>query len=129
MVHQLLTPLFPLLSLTVLHFLANYEMENAKRELNLLQKEIGQIKKAKGDATELLAKKADMDKKIAEMTTRVADLIKKRDQKAGQIGNIVDPQNHVSLSEASFAERLVRKRNVQLIEMVGRQPCSSFMAP
>lgn len=109
MVHQLLTPLFPLLSLTVLHFLANYEMENAKRELNLLQKEIGQIKKAKGDATELLAKKADMDKKIAEMTTRVADLIKKRDQKAGQIGNIVDPQNHVSLSEASFAERLVGK--------------------
>lgn len=129
MVHQLLTPLFPLLSLTVLHFLANYEMENAKRELNLLQKEIGQIKKAKGDATELLAKKADMDKKIAEMTTRVADLIKKRDQKAGQIGNIVDSQNHVSLSEASFAERLGRKRNMQLIEMVGRQPCSSFMAP
>ncbi|KAK8846694.1 serine-tRNA ligase [Kwoniella newhampshirensis] len=81
------------------HKQAQYEKEGAQRELNLLQKEIGQIKKAKGDATELLAKKAEFDKKIADLVSKTAELVQLRDQKAGLIGNIVDPANHVSLTE------------------------------
>ena len=67
----------------------------------MLQKEIGTIKKAKGDATELLAKKVDLDKKISELVTRAAELEKKRDQKAALIGNIVDKDCAVSLTEVS----------------------------
>ncbi|WVR04376.1 serine-tRNA ligase [Kwoniella sp. DSM 27419] len=82
------------------HKQAQFEKENAQRNLNALQKEIGQIKKAKGDASELLAKKAEMDKEIAELVTKANELIKIRDQKAGLIGNIVDPANAVSMDEA-----------------------------
>ncbi|WVO15855.1 serine-tRNA ligase [Cryptococcus depauperatus] len=81
------------------HKNANYEKEKAQREVNVLQREIREIKKAQGDASELIAKKTELDKKIADMGVRVTELIKKRDQKAGQIGNIVDPQCYVSLDE------------------------------
>lgn len=70
--------------------------------MNLLQKDIGQIKKNKGDATELLAKKADLDKRISDLTTEVALLGKKRDARAQMIGNIVDKDCHVSSTEVSF---------------------------
>lgn len=80
---------------------ANYEQEGTRREVNILQKEIGTIKKAKGDASELLAKKAVLDKKIADLTTSTAELVKKRDKLAARIGNIVDPKCHVSLTEVS----------------------------
>ncbi|ODN96486.1 serine-tRNA ligase [Cryptococcus wingfieldii CBS 7118] len=81
------------------HKAAQFSLEGVKRDLNVLQKEIGQIKKNKGDASAQLAKKAEIDKEILDITARVQDLIKQRDQKAGQIGNIVDPQNHVSMTE------------------------------
>jgi seryl-tRNA synthetase len=78
-------------------------MESERRAVNALQKEIGTIKKAKGDATELLAKKAEHDKKIVELTASAAALAKQRDAKAARIGNIVDPTCHVSLTEVSSA--------------------------
>ena len=81
---------------------ANYEKEGLQRELNILQKEIGTIKKAKGDATELLAKKAELDKKIAELAARATDLIKQRDLKARQIGNIVADECAVSSTEVGY---------------------------
>lgn len=81
------------------HKQAQFEKEGAQRELNILQKEIGQIKKAKGDASAQLAKKAEMDKKIAELAELTNQLVKKRDVKAGQIGNIVDERNFVSTTE------------------------------
>jgi seryl-tRNA synthetase len=80
---------------------ANYEQESARRELNVLQKEIGTIKKAKGDASELLEKKAVIDKKIAELSAKAVDLAKQRDKKAGTIGNIVDKDSAISLTEVS----------------------------
>lgn len=80
---------------------ANFEQESARRELNILQKEIGTIKKAKGDASELLAKKAVIDKKIAELSAKAVDLAKQRDKKAGTIGNIVDKDSAISLTEVS----------------------------
>jgi len=79
-------------------------MENERRAVNALQKEIGAIKKAKGDASELLVKKAEHDKKIAELTAKAAELAKLRDSKASRIGNIVDPACHVSLTEVSNYE-------------------------
>lgn len=79
--------------------IANFERESTSRELNALQKEIGVIKKAKGDATELLAKKAEIDKKIVDLTAKATALIKQRDVKAGSIGNIVDSACHVATTE------------------------------
>ncbi|WVQ83992.1 serine-tRNA ligase [Cryptococcus sp. DSM 104549] len=81
------------------HKQANFDKECAQRELNSLQKEIGQIKKAKGDASELLDKKSSLDKTIAEMIVRVAQLTKQRDLKIGMIGNIVDNDSAISMSE------------------------------
>ena len=66
-----------------------------------MQKEIGTIKKAKGDAQELLAKKAELDKQIAELVGKVAELEKKRDATAKGIGNIVDERCKISLTEVS----------------------------
>lgn len=80
---------------------ANYDQERLRREVNVLIKEIGQIKKNKGDATDLLAKKVEIDKKVAEGTAQVAELQKKRDVKAMQLGNIVDKNSAVSMTEVS----------------------------
>ncbi|ORX33485.1 hypothetical protein BD324DRAFT_654074 [Kockovaella imperatae] len=81
------------------HKKLQYEQESIRRELNILQKEIGGIKKAKGDASAQLQKKADFDKQIQELAVKVAALLKKRDEKAKQIGNIVDKDCHVSQTE------------------------------
>lgn len=93
--------------------LANYEQESARRELNILQKEIGTIKKAKGDASELLAKKAVLDKQILELTAKAAELVKKRDAVASRIGNIVDKDCHVSLTEVRSAVHYIPKLGPQ----------------
>ncbi|EIW68614.1 hypothetical protein TREMEDRAFT_71854 [Tremella mesenterica DSM 1558] len=81
------------------HKQALYESESVRRDVNSLQKEIGAIKKAKGDASELLEKKAELDKKIADWTVKAGELMKKRDVRATLIGNIVDKDCHVSLTE------------------------------
>ncbi|KAL1408452.1 Cytosolic seryl-tRNA synthetase [Vanrija albida] len=81
------------------HKAAQYELEGERRAVNALQKEIGAIKKAKGDAADLLAKKAEHDKKIVALQARAAELVKLRDLKANRIGNIVDPACHVSQTE------------------------------
>ncbi|WWC59140.1 serine-tRNA ligase [Kwoniella dejecticola CBS 10117] len=81
------------------HKQAQFEKEQAQRNLNALQKEIGQIKKAKGDASELLAKKAELDKQIADLVAKAKELEELRDKKAGLIGNIVDERNAVSMDE------------------------------
>ncbi|KAK4686006.1 seryl-tRNA synthetase, partial [Tremellales sp. Uapishka_1] len=81
------------------HKQANYEKESTQRTLNLLQKEIGQIKKAKGDASELMGKKVELDKQIKALDEKAKELVKQRDSKAGRIGNLVDPQCHNSLTE------------------------------
>lgn len=82
--------------------LVQYNQEVLRKDLNKLQKEIGVIKKAKGDAGELLEKKADLDKQIKELATKADELLKVRDKKAGLIGNIVDKDCHVSLTEVRF---------------------------
>ena len=79
--------------------IANYNSENLRREVNALIKEIGQIKKNKGNADELIAKKAEMDKEVAALTVKANELVKKRDSKAFLLGNIVDKNSAVSTTE------------------------------
>jgi seryl-tRNA synthetase len=79
--------------------IANYNSENLRREVNALIKEIGQIKKNKGNADELIAKKAEMDKEVAALTVKANELVKKRDAKAFLLGNIVDKNSAVSTTE------------------------------
>lgn len=81
------------------HKEANYNSENLRREVNALIKEIGQIKKNKGNADELIAKKAEMDKEVAALTVKANELVKKRDAKAFLLGNIVDKNSAVSTTE------------------------------
>lgn len=68
-------------------------------------KEIGQIKRTGGNADNLLAKKAEKDKLVAEYKVKVEDLLKKRDLKAMLLGNIVDKNSAVSNTEVSFLGR------------------------
>jgi seryl-tRNA synthetase len=79
--------------------IANYNSENLRREVNALIKEIGQIKKNKGNADDLIAKKAEMDKEVAALTVKANELVKKRDAKAFLLGNIVDKNSAVSTTE------------------------------
>ena len=79
--------------------IANYNSENLRREVNALIKEIGQIKRNKGNADELIAKKAEMDKEVAALTVKANELVKKRDAKAFLLGNIVDKNSAVSTTE------------------------------
>ena len=94
----------------------NYEKEGVQRELNLLQKEIGNIKKAKGDASAQLVKKAELDETIADLVGRAAELGKKRDERAARIGNIVDKECKVSLTEVSLAPfRFLRGNRMSVV--------------
>jgi seryl-tRNA synthetase len=78
---------------------ANYKSEQLRREVNALIKEIGQIKRNKGNADDLLAQKAEKDKEVAKLTAEVNELAKKRDGKAFLLGNIVDKNSAVSTTE------------------------------
>lgn len=95
----------------------NFEQENLRRELNALQKEIGTIKKAKGDASTLLEKKTQLDKQIADLGVTVAELAKKRDQTAARIGNIVDKGCAVSLTEVRHSLSFATNWDVELMEL------------
>jgi seryl-tRNA synthetase len=66
-----------------------------------LIKEIGQIKRTGGNADDLLAKKTEKDKLVAEYKVKVEELLKKRDSKAMLLGNIVDKNSAVSTTEVS----------------------------
>lgn len=79
--------------------IANYEQDGLRREVNVLIKEIGQIKKNKGDASELIAKKSELDKKVAEGSVKLAEAQKKRDLRAMTLGNIVDKNSAISMTE------------------------------
>ncbi len=48
------------------------------------------------------------DKEIAELAAKAAELLKIRDQKASTIGNIVDKDCHVSLTEVSHQSSILR---------------------
>lgn len=66
-----------------------YQADQARAEIGKVQKEIGQLKKNKQDATELLQKKVDLEKKAKEIADTAAEKEKLRDKKCKTIGNYV----------------------------------------
>lgn len=91
----------------------------------MLQKEIGQIKKAKGDASELLAKKAEFDKALQAQSAEAARLTKQRDQKAGTIGNLVHEDCIVSTTEVGAFAACPERAHAN----AGRQPGTARVPP
>lgn len=85
---------------------ANYTTSQTKRELNTLQKEIGQLKKAKKDeeAAALLKQKSELDLSIANL--KIVEDQKEAALKklAAQIGNLVHDSVPVSQTEDDNAE-------------------------
>ncbi|PWN30257.1 serine-tRNA ligase [Jaminaea rosea] len=78
---------------------AEFAANQLAKEINAVQREITTKKKAKQDADEELAKKKDLDKKLADLKPEVAAKEKKMRDKAGTIGNIVGPKVPISQTE------------------------------
>lgn len=81
------------------HVAVQFEAENIRKKVNLIQKQITQKKKAKEDADDLLKEKIALDKEFADMGKQAAEKEKEMNRKAGTIGNIVDKDCHVSSTE------------------------------
>jgi seryl-tRNA synthetase len=86
--------------LPLTHFIAEqYAITSIGTEINTIQKQIGQKKKAKEDASELLQQKTELEKKrktqedkVAEMQTALRELVK-------TVGNYVEDSVPVSDNE------------------------------
>jgi hypothetical protein len=85
-----------------------------------LIKEIGQIKRNKGNA--------DEDKEVAVVSAKVTELVKKRDAKAFLLGNIVDKNSAVSTTEVDLPPllpkgvTLMNRMTTQFSEFGTRSP-------
>ncbi|BGP40385.1 Cytosolic seryl-tRNA synthetase [Rhodotorula kratochvilovae] len=76
-----------------------FEVQQLQKEVNKLQKEIGMKMKAKENADELKAQKADLDKQIAGLNTKAQEQETTMRKKGGNIGNIVHESVPVSDNE------------------------------
>ncbi|KAG8983567.1 Cytosolic seryl-tRNA synthetase [Tulasnella sp. JGI-2019a] len=77
----------------------DFDVNQLNKQLNATQKEITVKKKAKEDASELLAKKATIDAQIVSSKKQVAEHEVLMRSKASTIGNIVGPKVPVSMNE------------------------------
>ncbi|KAL0230619.1 hypothetical protein PCE1_004176 [Barthelona sp. PCE] len=68
----------------------NRELEQAKGNRNTLSKQFGRMRKAGEDITELAATLKDLKVRIPELEERVVEVLKERDHKFNQIGNLLD---------------------------------------
>jgi len=66
-----------------------YKVTQVGAEINKIQKEIGQLKKNKQDATELLQKKVDLEKEKKTIEDEATEKEKLRDRRCKTIGNYV----------------------------------------
>jgi seryl-tRNA synthetase len=78
-------------------------METAKRDFNLLNKQIGELRKAKQDATELQEQSKALKERVKELEQREKDLSAARDAAIVPIGNLVHDSVPVSDDEANNA--------------------------
>ena len=67
--------------------------------VNEVQKKIGAVKKAKGDATELLQEKAAIDQEKADLLKAAEEKEKVMNKKLGTIGNLIHPSVPVDNNE------------------------------
>ncbi|KAL7272499.1 Cytosolic seryl-tRNA synthetase [Rhizina undulata] len=79
--------------------LARYNVDQKGREINATQKEIGAIKKAKGDATELVGKKGKLEAEKKDLEVVAVEKEKVLNAKLGTIGNLVHESVPVSNNE------------------------------
>jgi seryl-tRNA synthetase len=91
----------------------DFALNGLNKESNAVQKEITAKRKAKESADELMAKKVEMDKRLAEMKPQVAAAEAKMRAKAGEIGNIVGDKVPISQTEVSV-NFIIRQRSERL---------------
>ncbi|MBA0793225.1 hypothetical protein Gohar_017643 [Gossypium harknessii] len=105
-----------------------YELENLRKEFNKINKQVAQLKIAKQDATETIAKTEEVKQKIAEKDVEVKDSWAVLKSKLEKIGNLVHDSVPVSDDEANNAvirtwgeKRLEPKlkNHVELVELLG----------
>ncbi|XVE48657.1 hypothetical protein DITRI_Ditri01bG0019700 [Diplodiscus trichospermus] len=77
-----------------------YELENLRKEFNKINKQVAQIKIAKQDASETIAKTEEVKRKIAEKDVEVKDAWTVLKSKLEKIGNLVHDSVPVSDDEA-----------------------------
>ncbi|MBA0734546.1 hypothetical protein Gogos_018447 [Gossypium gossypioides] len=105
-----------------------FELENLRKEFNKINKQVAQLKIAKQDATETIAKTEEVKQKIAEKDVEVKDSWAVLKSKLEKIGNLVHDSVPVSDDEANNAvirtwgeKRLEPKlkNHVELVELLG----------
>lgn len=79
----------------------DFELNKLQKDVNAVQKEITVRKKAKENADAEMAKKKEIDAKVADLKPKVAEKEQEMRGKAGQIGNIVGDQVPISQTEVS----------------------------
>ncbi|KAJ1913922.1 Cytosolic seryl-tRNA synthetase [Mycoemilia scoparia] len=78
---------------------AQKDLDNTNRDANAIQKEIGKKMKAKEDASELVVKKKALEKSKGEFKKLAEETHAQWTSILSEIGNIVDPEVPVSLTE------------------------------
>ncbi|KAF1933475.1 serine-tRNA ligase [Didymella exigua CBS 183.55] len=81
------------------HLKTQYDATQIGSEINKLQKEVGQKKKAKEDASEILAQMVELKKQKAAKEDEAAQKLVKLNQKAKSVGNYVHKDVPVSGTE------------------------------
>jgi len=76
-----------------------FELDNLKKQMNALSKQIGQKKRAKENADDLIAQTSDVKALIATNESETADLEEQRDALLRNLGNIVHDSVPVSDKE------------------------------
>ncbi|TYH85726.1 hypothetical protein ES332_D02G289100v1 [Gossypium tomentosum] len=105
-----------------------YDLENLRKEFNKINKQVAQLKIAKQDATETIAKTEEIKQKIAVKDTEVKDAWAVLKSKLEKIGNLVHDSAPISDDEANNA--VIRtwgekrsepklKNHVDLVELLG----------
>ncbi|XP_022762843.1 serine--tRNA ligase-like [Durio zibethinus] len=105
-----------------------YELENLRKEFNKINKQVAQLKIAKQDASETIAKTEEVKQRIAEKDVEVKDAWAVLKSKLEKIGNLVHDSVPISDDEANNAvirtwgeKRLEPKikNHVELVELLG----------
>ncbi|OMO92142.1 hypothetical protein COLO4_17835 [Corchorus olitorius] len=105
-----------------------YEVENMRREINKITKQVGQLKIAKQDASEPIAQVEQVKQSKAEKEVEVQEIWNALKSKLEKIGNLVHDSVPVSNDEANNAvvrtwgeKRLEPKlkNHVELVELLG----------
>ncbi|MFQ6662803.1 hypothetical protein Gotur_030527 [Gossypium turneri] len=105
-----------------------YDLENLRKEFNKINKQVAQLKIAKQDATETIAKTEEIKQKIAVKDTEVKDAWAVLKSKLEKIGNLVHDSVPISDDEANNA--VIRtwgekrsepklKNHVDVVELLG----------